>query len=274
MICKNCGTDNARNAKNCINCNFPLPADPVVAMPATAAPKLEMQEQQQPTPLPKSPPVMKRSLKPQVSKKLCPQCGYELIADAKVCPTCSFNFAGKQLPEEKPHPEIPVKSALPGPPAEVKRPAVAPEQPAAPPAPLTDAPGQSGMFSSKPTTLPFGPKKDGRSNMEGTIDPFRKDQPVTGIAFLKPVPKQGEEDTEAITIEGGTLPIPVNRALLDAGNNTITSKTQAVFTLKDGEWFITDKSDQQTTFIRPGTPIKLTKGDIILMGNRKFIFDY
>ena len=64
------------------------------------------------------------------------------------------------------------------------------------------------------------------------------------------------------------------RSILDAENNTITSKTQAIFEFRDGEWYITDKSDQQTTFIRASGAVKLEKGDIILMGNRKFIFDF
>jgi predicted component of type VI protein secretion system len=60
---------------------------------------------------------------------------------------------------------------------------------------------------------------------------------------------------------------------LDPDNNTITSKTQAIFEFRDGGWYLTDKSEQQTTFIRASGTVKLEKGDVILMGNRKFIFD-
>ncbi len=54
---------------------------------------------------------------------------------------------------------------------------------------------------------------------------------------------------------------------------TITSKEQAEIRLENGEWFLIDKSEKQTTFLRPGEPLKLRKGDIILLGDTKCIFE-
>ena len=56
-------------------------------------------------------------------------------------------------------------------------------------------------------------------------------------------------------------------------NNTITSKVQAVFECINGVWYLVDQSEQQTTFVLANQPIALKKGDILLMGNRKFIFE-
>lgn len=64
----------------------------------------------------------------------------------------------------------------------------------------------------------------------------------------------------------------LNRANLDPENQFITSKVQAVLTNKDGKWYIQDKSAQKTTFVRADEPTPLKSGDIILMGNRTFIF--
>ena len=41
---------------------------------------------------------------------------------------------------------------------------------------------------------------------------------------------------------------------------------------EDGQWYIQDKSAQHTTFIYAGEKTALKDGDVILMGNRQFIF--
>ncbi|MFN9710033.1 MAG: FHA domain-containing protein, partial [Bacteroidota bacterium] len=56
-------------------------------------------------------------------------------------------------------------------------------------------------------------------------------------------------------------------------NMKINSKEQAEIVLENGEWYIIDKSEKQTTFVRPGSLTKLNKGDIILLGDTKFIFE-
>ena len=64
----------------------------------------------------------------------------------------------------------------------------------------------------------------------------------------------------------------LSRDKLDAENLTITSKTQAELTFQDGAWFIIDGSELETTFIQARRKMMLEDGDVILMGNRKFIF--
>ena len=64
----------------------------------------------------------------------------------------------------------------------------------------------------------------------------------------------------------------MNRANLDEDNNTITSKLQAVLTCEDGQWFVEDRSQQKTTFVRSEGKMALKDGDVILMGNRQFVF--
>jgi hypothetical protein len=65
----------------------------------------------------------------------------------------------------------------------------------------------------------------------------------------------------------------LNRANTMPANSTITSKQQAIIFNKDGKWFIVDQSSLQTTFIRPGSPVEIKKGDIILLGDSRFEFD-
>jgi hypothetical protein len=65
----------------------------------------------------------------------------------------------------------------------------------------------------------------------------------------------------------------LNRANLDPDNMTITSKAQAEVRFEDGQWWLEDKSVLRTTFIQVNKKIRISKGDIIVMGNRRFLFD-
>lgn len=64
----------------------------------------------------------------------------------------------------------------------------------------------------------------------------------------------------------------LTRENLDPDNMTITTKVQAVLTHKEDGWYIEDKSAQHTTLIQVTSPTKIKSGDVILMGNRLFLF--
>lgn len=64
----------------------------------------------------------------------------------------------------------------------------------------------------------------------------------------------------------------LNRENLDPDNQTITSKVQAQLICEDGQWYIQDKSSQHTTFVYAGEKTAIKDGDVILMGNRQFVF--
>lgn len=111
----------------------------------------------------------------------------------------------------------------------------------------------------------------------GTIPPF-----VGGMGGFVPVPRcilkpvifPGEDSRYApqpVNIKGDYNEL--NRQLLDPDNNTITSKVQAILTFKDGKWYVQNQSAQKTTYVYAGEPIEVKSGDIILMGNRTFVFE-
>lgn len=64
----------------------------------------------------------------------------------------------------------------------------------------------------------------------------------------------------------------LNRANLDENNYTITSKVQAEVFFTNKKWHVVDKSEFKTTFVQACNPVELKDGDIVLMGDRKFIF--
>lgn len=107
------------------------------------------------------------------------------------------------------------------------------------------------------------------SPAQGTVNPWVQVAPANKCT-LEPVAQQGVDSPEALHLKGDAHEL--NRATLDPENQTITSKTQATLTFKDGQWFIEDKSAQHTTFIYAGEKTALKDGDVILMGNRQFVF--
>ena len=94
---------------------------------------------------------------------------------------------------------------------------------------------------------------------------------VTPSFILSPIKRNGErKQPDEIELEGEH--VILNRDNIDPGNLSITSRTQAIITRKDDKWFIEDKSEQKTTFIQASTPQEIHEGDIILLGNRLFVF--
>ena len=96
--------------------------------------------------------------------------------------------------------------------------------------------------------------------------------PKYGTCYLKPLPRENETPLPKIELSGNE--IMLNRANLEPTNNSITSKEQAVIVNQEGKWIIVDKSNMKTTYILISQPIELKKGDVILLGDRKFEFDF
>lgn len=98
---------------------------------------------------------------------------------------------------------------------------------------------------------------------KGTVDPTRQ---RSGISLHR-IPREGEEAKKIAFQKNKIL---LNRENTDPDNNTITSKVQATLEKKNGEWYLSDQSSLQTTFLRVAGEVKVKKGDVILLGNRAF----
>lgn len=112
----------------------------------------------------------------------------------------------------------------------------------------------------------------GVPNLHGTVNVWTEGTiGLTPSFVLSPVKRNGERrQPDEIELEGES--VVLNRDNTDPGNLSITSRVQATITRNDGKWFIEDKSEQKTTFVYASTPQELHDGDIILLGNRLFIF--
>lgn len=112
--------------------------------------------------------------------------------------------------------------------------------------------------------------RNGFRHNGGTINPWSSPS-EDSFCTLRRIPWQNERITyEPISYSGEK--IILNRANTDPNNNSITSREQAIISHENGEWFIENRSDLQTTLIRVDRKLKLEDGDIIVLGNRMLEF--
>ena len=66
--------------------------------------------------------------------------------------------------------------------------------------------------------------------------------------------------------------VVLNRDNVDPGNITISDCAHAVLVYENNKWYIKDKSEHRTTFIRVAEKTEIKPGDIIVLGNQRFEF--
>ncbi|MDR0698438.1 MAG: hypothetical protein LBG28_04340, partial [Tannerella sp.] len=82
-----------------------------------------------------------------------------------------------------------------------------------------------------------------------------------------------KEPVAATVLSFSDKRIILNRANTEPGNITITSKEQALLSCENKRWFIEDRSELKTTYLYVSEKTELKPGDIIVLGDRRFLFD-
>ena len=114
------------------------------------------------------------------------------------------------------------------------------------------------------------PAKD-KNKLTGTFNPYKMEVENEPGFVLRPIIRQNEKKEIAdLKYEGKE--VLLNRGNTEADNSSITSQSQALLSFSEGHWFIEDKSEQGTTFVRAQNKIELHDGDTLLLGNRLFEF--
>lgn len=239
MRCKNCGWENPAGQTECEKCHSSLVGDSL-ADKSTAA--------------------ISDRLSGTISEKVvfdgnsycdtpktCPKCGYPISDGSTSCPNCNYEF--QLSPTSKQGNTCEACGA------EI---------------------GENAKFCpecGKPVKVSSAqPRHIQRSTM-GTVmgGPIAGFSSANKFCTMKPIAWEGEDvNYNPITYSGDI--IVLNRSNTDANNHSITSREQAVLTFEDGEWYIENRSELRTTFIRVNGRVKLTNGDIIVLGNREFEF--
>lgn len=241
MRCKNCGWENPDNFSKCEKCDAPL-STPVNHEPTESiSGRLKRTVSER---------VAFVSGTPVSAPNSCPRCGYSVSTDMDKCPNCNTELVTKV---ESPKVLNNMKCPHCGQPIDLNA-----RFCASCGSPIQNAPSP-GKKHIQRTGL--------GTVMSGPATPMSQGKFCT----LKPIAWQGEEVSYNPVTYSGEV-IVLNRSNTDANNNSITSKQQAVLSFEEGEWFIENRSEMHTTYIRVGEKVKIKSGDIIVLGNREFEF--
>lgn len=293
MKCKNCGTHNSDQALKCVNCNAPLDGSMVVERPSTSATAKgnvtcknckatnaadALKCHQCNAPLDGSM-VVDQSNRSGLgnAQVICKNCKSTNPADALKCHTCNAPLDGSlviKAPETVKSPKIDKSTT-----------AIHPKNPGSGNiCPKCGYPNQdianecvkcnTTLGNNKSSAEIIAPKTispvSDKKAMDMTINPYAA-APVKPKGFsLTPLNADLSADRDPIHLEADVNRL--DRSMLDAGNNTITSSGQATIRRNNNKWVIEDNSAMQTTFIKVNGTVDLNDGDVILMGNKMFRF--
>ena len=217
----------------------------------------------------------------------CPDCRYPKRIDEDYCPTCPFSklenepksrwsslfdFGGGAKPQqqtptqhENPFPQIPTQQNIEPPRQETPQPAY---QFPTTPTPNNYPPPHS---EGRPTMLPGSEMPPLPRNVpRGTFNPYT--QPLVEIPKFKltSIPRHTETSGQTNEYEGDS--VALKRSNLDKENFTISSQEHATIENVNNKWYISNKSSLKTTYIQVNAMTEITDGDIVLIGDRMFIF--
>ena len=114
---------------------------------------------------------------------------------------------------------------------------------------------------------------DNKSPYGGTIPPWMQfGASAMSFCRLTPMPIAPNDIHLPQEVELKGEYNELNRGNLEPDNFTISQKVQAIMACKDGKWYIKDQSPYKTTFVLASEEVPLKNGDVILMGNRRFVF--
>lgn len=249
MICPNpnCAYDNMPGVKNCLRCGTPLPDNAVSSVPTDAYAPSANQKQ---TVLGSAAELAAKSSAvaetPVVSSNRtvfqkivrCPNCGTPTLGNEAKCPSCGADMPVQAATEEK-KPHTPSAGGRP-----------------------------ASVYAAAAAS-------DNRSTIYRPLHKEEKPAPI-----VEELPKcslciiyedeELEQEAQPTCYEGKQ--VELNRENTEPSNRTITSKVQATLTHEDGHWYIENNSEMRTTYVAVSRKMELHPGDIIIMGDRRFVF--
>jgi hypothetical protein len=133
-------------------------------------------------------------------------------------------------------------------------------------APVSSAPE---TFDKSSGTLPPGAfRQDTGDRRQETVAPYSENIRCSLVA----IDDNEQRTDEVLQLEFTGKPLILNRNNLGPDNNTITSQVQAMLRYKEGKWELENGSRYKTTYIQVIKAATIQKGDIIVFGNKRFLF--
>lgn len=296
MRCNNCGWENPAEVKRCEKCNQLLPE--ISEMPAVAP------AESTPAPADSAPAAADNN---EVLN--CPKCGYILVGGTSYCPNCGWEEQSNNNPIEPAPQSAPSQansmmrtvmmgskqSEAPAPsPADTKKTVVVSAMPEVEPMPTVSDTKKTVVMATTPEVEPMPTVSDTkRTVILGAIpevEPTKSSRETKSTVRELPndlIVEQPQATAEsaqhtltpvdgfsgnalAVALNGNS--ITLNRENVEPANMSIAEGAQAEVVCENGEWYIRNLSELKNTYICVERKTKLEKGDIIVIGNRRYIF--
>lgn len=237
MRCDNCGWNNPDNLEKCQKCNQDL--RPVIA---------EVQKINEPEAIeqPSAPKVFKEttldaerfmaSNNKAVKPSVCPECCYPLMPDTDVCPNC-----GRTISD---HSSVEVSHS------------VAPEIPELPKPPVSQK------------VQPEVKESCDKHDMKKTVLEYSSVLLEQQNSKLVPL-DNFDGKSSPVVLTGESLSI----GRKDFADDPTVSDEHCAFEYEDGKWYVRDTSGQRATFVLATRRIEIQKGDVVVIGNRRFVLE-
>ena len=296
MRCDYCGWENPEGRERCVKCNQPLPEEICVqesavvehsepTTPSNAGSRATVVFQQE---------SVAEVVAPSRGGAYCPECGYPFAdANVDVCPACGRSVQ-MAVPVEEPQPVV--EPIAPQPVAPQSSPMNRTvmdfgKSASADKASMKRTVMDAGSVEIQPASTPSsdmsrtvfdvgGMAQSKKSALKQTIRDFsifetadnsiQSNNEVAAGARLVPMDNfDGKSAPICVEPQGGLL---LNRANVDPENPTIDAGEQARVVCKNNEWYIQNLSSSHTTYVCTSREMKLEAGDIVVIGNKRFIF--
>ncbi len=208
----------------------------------------------------------------------CSKCGYPLSPEISFCPNCGapVGVASPAAPvavHSTPLPQTAVDHAMKATMRDVSEDTfrtMVPEQPVVPAQPAapvvspalnkTVRIGETPFFDepvSAPAPAPVPTPTPAPTPIQSTV-------PVSSVGYPAVTKKILPETAVAFRLK----PIDIEAAEAFA----FGADTNAAFEFEDGQWFVTD-GGSNTTYVSAARRMPLEKGDVLLIGGRRYLFD-
>ena len=246
MRCDNCGWNNPDGLTKCQKCNQELVQAPTPVQNNFNQTVMD--------------PSRNRSEVQVGSQVFCPGCGYPLSEGVTVCPNCGTAAVAEPAPAPSQYsktvrvlPENLVSEEKPK--HEVLK------------ATVREIPQHLLDNTKTVRVLPEALLPD-----DAPVQPEPVPAPAPAPAFrLVPMDNFDGQTPVALSFSGEA--VALGRKDIVAGDASIAEDVQAAFEFADGQWAVSDKSGQASTYVCSSRRIQLQPGDIVVIGNRRFIFE-
>lgn len=245
MRCDNCGWNNPEGLSKCQKCNQEL--SPVIRRDEVVSQNMNYTVMDQGR--------NRMSGEGDVHQKsvACPKCGYPTGTGISFCPNCGAGL------ERNDTPHVNVKATV------------------------REIPDELFAVPGNATNERKGLNKTVREysgGMKATVreipselitepNPISLSQQKSSFQLI---PMDNFDGLVQTVLDFGGTNVTVGRAEISGKEESVPDNVCAAFEFSDGQWKVQDKSGECAVYVRATRSIGLESGDIVVIGNRRFIF--